>query len=131
MRLWTHLFLLLNHDFFLPLTVDRERAASSQSVIKDSHGFTYRMKKEVRPRNEINIVVIDLSFKELWFVFFFFNLSNPSHCHFTLGFNTAPEVEMAVLLLIDLDTTYPCLARRKMFLLSKRDAGSDFCVFLW
>lgn len=72
MRLWTHLFLLLSHGFFLPLTVDRERAASSQSVIKDSQDFTYRMKKEVRPRNEINIVMIDSSFTDLWFVFFFF-----------------------------------------------------------
>lgn len=77
--------------------------------------------------------MIDSSFTDLWFVFFFFffNLSNLSHCHFTLGFNTATEVEMAVLLLIDLDTTNPCLTRRKMLLLVKRDAGSDFCIFLW
>lgn len=126
MRLWTHLFLLLSHGFFLPLTVDMERAASSQSVIKDSQDFTYRMTKEVRPRNEINIAMIDSSFTDLWFVFFFLKLSNFSHCHFTLGFNTATEVEMAVLLLIDLDTTNPCLTRRKMLLLSKEMQAVTF-----
>jgi len=29
----------------------------------------------------------------------FFNLSNFSHCHFTLGFNIATKVEMVILML--------------------------------
>lgn len=56
-----------------------------------------KKKKKVGPRNGINMVMIDSSFTDL--CLFFFLTCQTSHCHFTLGFNQATKVEMAILLL--------------------------------
>lgn len=42
--------------------------------------------------------MVDSSFSDLCFVYFIFHFCTcqVSHCHFTLGFNVAAKVEMAI-----------------------------------